>query len=433
MRSFRDPMHGPVVRDTWEETRDERGPYVTTKPASASLRSFMYRSPLALATFLACLALPLGAQAPRDTLRTDSRAMRVRDGYSTTDWWVEPNAQPDTYYLNFPLSGGVVTFVSERDSIRVTVKPGESRDFIVRLRDSVNVLTRVSATETYARPRIVVGDTLAVQIIPFTMRDDRVYVEGTINGSAPLVMQFDLGASGLTFNERSVKKAPVRWDATDVLVNSDGRHTAPSSRSATIRIGALEWTRQSIVQTGNMERYEDVIFGNSLFRDRVVEIDYDRRELRVHATTPPITSAFVRHPLALDNGVRPLIQAELLVNGSWIKDWYLFDTGHTGTLMLSAKHNRDQQLAARLGARWGIGDRRLFRARGFRIGSVQLPAGTAVVQVMKDVDRGNAYSLIGNSWLKRFNVILDNRRGAIWLAPTRAVASSPASASRERT
>lgn len=379
----------------------------------------MRRSAFILATLLAYLPRSLAAQAPRDTLRTDSRAMRVRDGYSTTDWWVEPNAQPDTYHLNFPLLGGVVTFVSERDSIRVTVRSGESRDFVVRLRDSVNVLTRVSATATYARPHIVTGDTLAVQVVPFTLRDSRLYVQGTINGSAPLTMQFDLGASGLTFNKHSPHKASVQWDATDVLINSDGRQTVPSSHSATLRIGAMEWTRQSIVQTGNMERHEDVIIGNSLFRDRVVEIDYDRRELRVHAAIPPIAADFVRHPLALDNGVRPLIQAELLVSGTWHKGWYLFDTGHTGTLMLSAKDNREQQLASRLGARWGIGDRRLFRARGFRIGGVHLPPGTAVVQVMKDVERGNSHSLIGNNWLKRFNAIIDNRQGAIWLAPTR--------------
>ncbi|MCC7052974.1 MAG: hypothetical protein IT355_06865 [Gemmatimonadaceae bacterium] len=375
--------------------------------------------PLTLAALLASASAPLDGQAPRDTLRTNSRALLVRDGHSTTDWWVEPGAQPDTYFLDFPLVGGGVTFMSDRDTMHITVRPGEHHDFIVRLRDSISVLTRVSATAIHPRPRILTGDSLAVQVVPFTMRDGRIHVEGTINGSAPLLMQFDLGAAGLNFNRRSTGKAPVRWDATDVLVNSDGRNTVPSSRSVTIRIGAMEWTRQSMVQTGNMEEYEDVIVGNSLFRDRVVEIDYDRRELRVHARTPPIAAGFVRHPLALDNGVRPLLQAELLADGAWLESWYLFDTGHTGTLLLSARQHRDQQLASRLGFRFGLGDRRVFRARGFRIGGVQMPPAMAVVQVMTDVDRGLRHSLVGNRWLSRFNVILDNRQGAIWLAPTR--------------
>jgi hypothetical protein len=211
------------------------------------------------------------------------------------------------------------------------------------------------------------------------MRDDRLYVQGSINGSAPLTMQFD-----------------------------------------TIRIGDLEWTRQRLVQTGNMERYEDVIIGNSLFRDRIVEIDHDRMQLRVHAVPPAIPYGFTRHDLALDGGVRPLVQAELLVGSQRLTDWYLFDTGLASTLGLSARQNRDHQLASRLGAWFGFGGRKLFRARGFRVGGVEMPTGMAAVETYDDVNAGLvAGGAIGNVWPRRFNVILDNQRGAIWLAPTR--------------
>ncbi len=370
--------------------------------------------------WLAGQSATVGAQSLRDTLRTNSRAMQIRDGYSRSDWWVEPGQQPDTYYTTFPLVGGRVTFYAERDSLTISVKPGEHRDFIVRLRDSVNVVTRVSATPTYPRARILAGDSMEVQVIPFTMRDNRIYVDGTINGSGPLRMQFDLGAGGLNFNRHSLAKAPsIPWDATDVLINSDGRNTVPSSKRVTIRIGAMEWSGQTIVQTGNMKGYEDAIFGNSLFRDRVVEIDYEKQQLRVHPRTPPIGPDFVQHSLAFDNGVLPLIEGELLVDGAWIRDWYLFDTGHTGPLVLSARQTRDHNLTSRLGARFGFGSRRMFRSRGFRIGAVELPSAMAVAEVRSDVTQGYKYGFLGNAWLRRFNVILDNRQGAIWLAPTR--------------
>ena len=368
-----------------------------------------------------CVSSALVAQSPRDTLRTTTRALQVRDGFSHFDWWVEPGTQPDTYHMNFPLAGGQVTFVADRDSLTVTVLPGQHRDFIVRLRDSISVLTRVSATSPYPSARILTGDSTAVQVIPFTLRDNRIYVEGTINGSAPLLMQFDLGAGGLNFNKHSIGKAPgIPWNATDLLVNSDGRNTVPSSRHTTVRIGAMEWIDQPVVQTGNMKGYEDAIFGNSLFRDRVVEIDYDRLQLRIHAETPTAPPGYVRHALALDNGVRPLIQAELPVDGRLIREWYLFDTGHSGTLLLSARQNRDHQLQSKLGARFGFGGRRMFRATGFRIGTLAFPKAMAVLQVNTNVDDGNKYGVIGNAWLRRLNVILDNRMGAIWLAPTRA-------------
>lgn len=376
----------------------------------------------AAAIIALCVTVPVWAQVPLEVLQGGSRAMRVLDGHSRMDWWVDPSSQPDTYQMAFPLVGGAVTFISDRDTLTVSVKPGEYRDFMVRLTDGTTCLTRVSAVPAYARPHVVSGDSLAVQVIPFTMRGHRIYVQGSINGSAPLRMQVDLGAGAVNFNKQSRGKAPISWDTSDDLVNSDGRHTVPASARNTIRIGALEWTSQRVVQTQNMERDEDVIFGNSLFRDRVVEIDYDRRELRLHAMPPTIPPSFTRYDLALDGGVRPLIQAELLVDGTRLKDWYLFDTGLTSTLRLSARQNREQRLAERLGAWLGFGGRKIFRARGFVVGGMEMPAGMAVVETYDDVNKGLVVGgAIGNAWLRRFNVILDNRRGAIWLEPTRDV------------
>lgn len=348
--------------------------------------------------------------------------MRVLDGHSRMDWWVDPTSEPDTYHMAFPLVGGVVTFISDRDTLTVTVTPGEHRDFMVRLTDGTQCLTRVSAVPTYPRPRVISGDSMAVQVIPFTMRDNRIYVQGSINGSAPLLMQLDLGASGTNVSKGSRGKASITWDASDMLVNSDGRNTVPASTRNTIRIGALEWTNQRIVQTDNMERYEDAIFGNSLFRDRVVEIDHDRMQLRVHVVPPAIPSSYTQHALALDGGIRPMIQGDLLVDTVRLTEWYLFDTGLTSTLRVSARQNRERQLASRLGAWFGFGGRKLFRARGFRVGGMEMPAGMAVLETYDDVNRGIvAGGAIGNAWLRRFNVLLDNRRGAIWLAPTRNV------------
>jgi hypothetical protein len=380
-----------------------------------------------LIAVLACHSAPTVAQARRDTLRANSRAMRISDGHSTTDWWVEPGPQPDTYHTAFPLMGGTVTFVSDLDSLTLAVKPGEVRDFIVRLHDSVSVVTRISAVSTFARPRILAGDSMATQTIPFTIRRNRIYIEGSINGSAPLQIQFDLGTTGSVYNAQSLGRAPITWDESDVLHNSDGRNAVPASRQNTIRIGNMEWRGQRLVQARNMERYEDLIVGNSLFRDRIVEIDYDRSQLRVHAVSAPGTTGFMRQSLALHLNVIPLIEAELLVDGTRIKQWYMFDTGHSGPLLLSARQNREHQLASRLGAWFGFGGRKTFRARGFRIGGLEMPAATAVVETYSDVNRGKSHGLLGNAWLRHFNVILDNRQGAIWLAPTRDARAATAS------
>ena len=109
---------------------------------------------------LVCQSTPALAQTRLDTLRTNSRALLIRDGLSRFDWWVEPGPQPDTYHTNFPLVGGAVTFYAERDSLTVLVRPGEHRDFIVRVRDSIDVVTRVSAAGLAAELGLVEGDVI---------------------------------------------------------------------------------------------------------------------------------------------------------------------------------------------------------------------------------------------------------------------------------
>jgi hypothetical protein len=376
-----------------------------------------------LPALLSAMPVAVAAQVVLPTVRSTTRAMLVRDGATRFDWWVDPASQPDTYHVAFPHVGGTVTFVSDVDSLSVTVRPGETRDFLVRVADGLTCLTRVSAVPAYALARVVEGDSSAVQVLPFTMRDNRIYLTGSINGSPPLRLQLDFGASASVMNVRSRGKAAMTWGARELLVNSDGRQEMPSSRGNRLRIGSLEWTEQTITETRNMERHEDVIVGNSLFRDFVVEIDHDAQQVRLHRRSLPVPAGYSAFPLALDQGVRPLIEAELMIEGVPIRDWYLFDTGNTGTVLFSARQNRDHQLKARLGAWLGVGARRVVRVKGFRLFGDEMPSTMATMMVSADIGDGPAYGLIGNAWLRRYNVLLDNRAGVIYVKRNRQVAA----------
>jgi hypothetical protein len=89
------------------------------------------------------------------------------------------------------------------DSITFTIAPGETRDLIVMLNGSTACQNQLSSVPAYARPRVLSGDSMATQVIPFTVRQNRIYVQGRINGSGLLLMQFDLGARGQAINRAS--------------------------------------------------------------------------------------------------------------------------------------------------------------------------------------------------------------------------------------
>lgn len=341
----------------------------------------------------------------------------IRDGLSVVPGRVEPDANPDVYRVAYPRTTSTVTYVTDIDSITFVVRPGESKDFVILLEGKVVCPNRVSAVAAFATPRILSGDSSAVQVIPFTVRDNRIYVRGTINASEPLLIQFDLGASGSVINHTSAGRAPMTFDTHDVLVNSDGVQRARASSSNVLTIGNLQWSRERFVETRNMSSWEDVIIGNALFRDHVIEINYETRELRLHRTLPPIAPRAVRLDMAMDNGVRPLVQADLRVKGERFRDWYLFDTGQSGTLIISNRQNHQHDLRRKTGAWFGFGSRKLVRVHGFQIGGIEMPSTTATLENYAQADAGLSYGLLGNGWLRRFNAVIDNQRGHLYLVP----------------
>jgi hypothetical protein len=99
------------------------------------------------------------------------------------DWWLEPDTKPDVYRVAFPKRTNTVTYVTDVDSITFTIAPGETRDLIVMLNGSTACQNQLSSVPAYARPRVLSGDSMATQVIPFTLRQNRIYVQGRINGS----------------------------------------------------------------------------------------------------------------------------------------------------------------------------------------------------------------------------------------------------------
>jgi hypothetical protein len=99
----------------------------------------------------------------------------------------------------------------------------------------------------------------------------------------------------------------------------------PSSSRNTIEIAGLRWDDVPVAVADNMTRREDVIVGNTLFQDRVLEIDYDRMVLVIHGTLPD-PSGWQRADMCLD-GVVPFIRGTLEAEGLTQSGWFLLDTG----------------------------------------------------------------------------------------------------------
>ena len=175
----------------------------------------------------------------------------------------------------------------------------------------------------------------------------------------------------------------------------------------------MTWTSNISFAVGdNLDRNEDGLLGNGLFQDRVLEINYDRKLMIVRDSLPIIPAGYSRQTMVLD-GVVPLVKASIVLGNETFTDWYMFDTGYSGQLRISAT----------ISERYALNDKaprafnpfkKTFVLPHFRIGEQRVDNLRAVVH---PIDPGRPFvGLMGNELLKRFNVILDNRNGYLYLA-----------------
>jgi hypothetical protein len=361
-------------------------------------------------------ASALSAQDAPPVIRARSKVVTIIDGQHTkTDYWyVMPDRSPDVYYAELPRVPHRVTFTTDTESISFDVSYGSRHAFVIQLADGTRALTEIRAEyrqlPQFRRPAGIAPGQPA--LIPFTLGDnDKIYVRGSINGSPPIDLQVDLGAGGALIKKASVSKVRITFDASIRLRNSDGDHVVPSSSRNTIEIGGIRWEDVPIAVADNMTHREDGIVGNTLFQDRVLAIDYDRMVLAIHDGLPDVTG-WRRADMILD-GVVPFVRGELHAGGHAQAGWFLLDTGAYTSILRHERLSRTSKFAGEL--------RRLLGPLG---GSVDGPVVTFGGQSFSGINYTVApattpadLGLLGNDVLKRLNIVVDNRQGAVYLRP----------------
>jgi hypothetical protein len=362
------------------------------------------------------------AQDAIPVIRAHSRVVTITDGLHVKKhyWYVMPEKRPDVYFVEIPLEPHTVRFTTDVESIDVPVTPGSQHEFVIKLDDGVEARTQVRAAfgSLLSYRRISPAPSGGVDTIPFTLGDnDKIYVKGRLNGGPVLDLQFDLGAGGSVIKKASVSKVRMQFDGTAHLHNSDGDNVVPSSSANHLEIAGLAWDPVPFVVGDNMTRREDALIGNALFQDKILEIDYDRMVIAIHDTLPALSSEWIKEDMILD-GVIPYVRGTLSVGDSRRDGWFLLDTGAYTSILNSDRLSAAGKFAGEF--------RRLVGGRP-REPSLTV-GGRTFGQINYSVRRNkgdeSALGLLGNDVLKRFNLIIDNRRGFAYFRPNRHLAQS---------
>lgn len=355
------------------------------------------------------------AQNVLPVIKATSKTVDIRDGnhFKKGYWAIMPERKPDYYYAELPRKNQKITFITDQDSISFDVTYGNEYDFIILLNGKDSCYTRISARYKHFNAFTRKATGAAPDTIPFTLGDNhKVYVNAKLNGSEVKNIQLDLGAGGTIINKTSVKKVKINFNGKVTLANSDGVNQVPSASKNLLQIGNLVWDSVGIVVAHNMKNYEDLIIGNSLFRDKILEINYDKKILVVHDTLPPQIASYSRHNVILDGGVIPYIEVSLAAGNKKQTGWVMFDTGAHSSIINSADVPLTYRIMTELAGMVGLGD---AIAPKLDIGKYQL---SGFKYKTRNMGGGEGLKMIlGSDLLKRFNLIFDNRNGHLYMQP----------------
>ena len=273
----------------------------------------------------------------------------------------------------------------------------------------------------------------AQEIIPFKLGDDnRIYIKGLINQSDTLNLVFDLGANITVINKTKMesKNVTIKFDAE--VINGGGNGASKESKSFNniVKIGTQDYTGKDVLGISYPESEElDGLIGWNFFEDRIVEIDFESKELLISDKLPEYSERFIKSKLKFISGL-PYIKTIFYKGKKKVKIWTMLDTGYNSTLKVYYNTVIKNELSNEYQA---IGESTSFGTDGTVAKSdyILIPrieiGGFEIYNMPADLVKtkvdSNIPALLGGNLLKRFHIILDFKNKEVYLLPNRKINS----------
>ncbi len=272
-------------------------------------------------------------------------------------------------------------------------------------------------------------DSAPVVRIPFTLTAaDNLSIHATLNATDELDLMFHTAIDSVSLTKEAIARLSSFTVNECVAVQSwGGTATARQSTGNSLQIGELTWRDLTITESDNSGVGTDGKFGPSLFAGKVVEINFDSRELVIHPTLPAMDGSFQRLDLVSRHGAMSVI-GELTVGERHYTTEFMLHTGFGGTALLDDEFVRTHNLGADLEP---LGESALKDSYGNEVNTrkVRLPALRFGTTTFTDVPVGifegkigsQRTSIVGSGLLKRYNLIIDAENHHVYVSPSKLI------------
>lgn len=260
-------------------------------------------------------------------------------------------------------------------------------------------------------------------------RDSRIYVTAFVNGSDSLRFLVDTGASSIVLNTNSPKlKGLIHNGELADNLGTSGENTVEYSNDNFVKVGSIQYDKAGCAHIPYPLEYWDGVFGLNGLAAFNIEINYDDFKIYCYPKdTLTVEDAYVSLPFIYKYGV-PFVYLPIKLNGVLHNLLLEIDTGSDRIIDLNTpfvnKHNlletqKPFAISRIESSEGGSGELKNVFFDEVIVGSYIMPkvAGafstlTSGMQSKEDID-----GMIGNKFLKRFNMLIDFKSNKLYLQP----------------
>lgn len=363
-------------------------------------------------------------QSTLPLIKANSPKIAINDGghLEKNAWWLSPRAKPDVYLADRAKKPKRVTFYTDIDSISVNLKSGSSFDFIILLNGKDSCYTRISSSKSVGSPLKQAKS--GHDTIPFTLtKHNAIHVKSIVNNRDTLNLHLDLGSMDFRLTKTAVlSKTNLLANQPDALAGKTKPDFNRLVKINTLQIGGLIWDNPTVGVANNAAWDMDGRFGWRVFDGKVVEIDYNKSQLIVHARLPKRRHGYVKSNIKFIQSLF-CVEATIKAGGKNYTGDFLFDTGSDLAMILDSlwmshqQFPKDLKIMKKLTFSDGAG--RQYESSVVWVPSLSLNGlvlDTIPTSLLghKSLD-GSQINYFGNDLLKRFNVLVDLKNDHIYL------------------
>jgi len=265
-------------------------------------------------------------------------------------------------------------------------------------------------------------------IIPFELTPhNNLSIQAVLNKKDTIHLMFHTAASSVMLIEETIKKlTTLQFSGADTVKSWGGSgNTSRFSKNNTLQIGELTWEHLPIWEDRYSGPGTDGKFGTDLFKDKAIEIDFDKKVIVLHTSLPAKTKHYTKLKIIFEND-QLFVEATCNTGRQTIVNRFLIHSGYSGSILLDDQFVADHKLGDALKV---IDTKELKDSFGnvIKVRKAILPGFLIGNTTLSDVPVGffegaigrQKMSIIGGDILKRFNMIIDAPRAFVYLQPNK--------------